>query len=228
MKSTILEKGARHLAALILCVGGTISAHAGVIATFTDNLSGVNYSDPLVTWQVQITSTLFDNFRGDYSKDEWRYTLTNINYDLVYPPLAPQPNGLSVFNVLLPGVPVSALGNSAFADFYCPDGWISLSRGWVGDFDYVFQPVFWGQWGSADIPIGGSADFGFSLPKSFVIAQADTYLGTIIKYYGPNIGIIGTVTAPLVTPEASTPILVAGGLALLVVLRRVFRRALEV
>jgi len=95
---------------------------------------------------------LSDNFNGDYSKQEWRYTGTN----LTYVPNALPPsvgtllgNGITIFSVSVcsfgfapqPACSGAVLidetqpGRGAFQDYFQPTGWIPVFRQYIGEFE---------------------------------------------------------------------------------------------
>ena len=134
------------------CADGRFSSQAASIFTRTDLISGENPFDHSQVWTASITSTLSDNFNGDYSKQEWRYTVKN----LTYVPNALPPsvgtllgNGITIFSVSVcsfgfapqPACSGAVLidetlpGRGAFRDYFQPTGWIPVFRQYIGEFE---------------------------------------------------------------------------------------------
>lgn len=84
------------------------SANAALVAT---NL--ILVIDPDTGGQIEVISTINDNYFGDFSKWQWDYQIHNISYD----PTPGISNGLSGFNLVF-------AGSTNVMNQYAPAGWI--------------------------------------------------------------------------------------------------------
>lgn len=201
-------------------------AHATTIFSTTQSLTGMSSLNPGETWKVSVTSTLSDNFNGDFSKQEWRYTLTNISY--VPDPLPPSVgnlagNGITLFNVPVSGTNIA--GGGPFQDYFEPAGWSAMLHGSIGDFIPV-NPVLWRTLSAPLLP-GESGDFGFSITGPVAISTTNVRIsseqvsgGSI----GPVPGISGTIAVPVPVPEPATLsmllVAISGGFLVAIIRRR--------
>ena len=100
----------RLLGAVCACffMLGQHFANAAVIQTST-----INVVDPNSSGQIQVTSTVTDNYLGDFTKWAFDYQISNLSYD----PTPGTSNGLSGFNLVF-GAPQPSTANQ-----YAPAGW---------------------------------------------------------------------------------------------------------
>src|SRR4051795_4261575 len=88
------------LFAISLCATVTSTAFGATIFSSTHVWTDTRFGQG---WQVAVDLNIFDNFQGDYSELDWRYTVHNISYDppSVYnpPTYSGATSGLSAFYV---------------------------------------------------------------------------------------------------------------------------------
>jgi hypothetical protein len=199
--------------------------HAATIFSTTQHLTGMSRLNPGETWEVSVTSTLSDNFNGDFSKEEWRYTLTNISY--VPDPIPPgvgtlTGNGITLFNVPEDGT--NPAGGGPFQDYFEPPGWSAMLRGFVFEFTPV-NPVLW-RTGSSPLLPGESGDFGFSITGPIAISMTNVYMSSELisgGSPGPVDVISGTIPVPVPVPEPGTLTMLAAALSGVFLLRGIRR-----
>lgn len=178
-------------------LAATTLAHAATIFSRTQYLTSTSRLNPSETWEVSVTSTLFDNFNGDFSKREWRYTLTNLSY--VPDPLPPGVgtlvgNGITFFYVPVFGT--NPLGGGPFQNYFEPPGWGAHFFEVIGD-NIRLQPVSW-RTSSAPLLVGESADFGFSITGPITISTTNALMTTEQRgCCGPVEGVFGSIFAPV-------------------------------
>src|SRR4051794_24949650 len=117
--------------------------HAATTFTTTDLLTATNPMNPSQTWTISIASTLTDNSNGDFSKQEWLYTVTNVSY--VPNPIPPSVGTLIGDGITLFAVPVlgtTPLGTSPFQNYFQPAGWNAMFTGVISD-NTPIGPVVW-------------------------------------------------------------------------------------
>jgi hypothetical protein len=180
------------LCAIAFCWSGSI----GAATIFNDTFTWV---DQVSSGEVLITVDVLDNFSGDFSRYEWRYTVDNISYD-------PTPGLTTGFSGLhevfaLPGVP--DIGNQ-----HGPAGWVfnqdhegldmflpapaipPIGIGWD-----TGNPLFPG------IMPGSSGEFGFTTPDNVFIGFSGPGLTVAHSYNvtGEAVGYFsGIIAAPFV------------------------------
>lgn len=201
------------VAAFAACLSAT---PIGAVRALTLAESTVVAEDPLSGGQIEIVSTVIDNFQGDFSKREFRYTITNLSFD-------PEPgvsNGLSAF----------ATGQSDTQpypeDIFGPAAWTLVE---------IFPPLL-GNLGTGweipdgdgfGIPIGGSDTFGYSSRLDWgecnlfpFACKAATFEGSITtnEFFLVDVSDGRGILVP--TPEPGSASLVALGLAGLSIWRR--------
>lgn len=134
------------------------NGNAAILGTNT-----IQAMDPLSGGEISITSTIYDNYSGDFSKYQFDYFVENISFD----PTPGTSNGLSGYQVIFAGaVP-------GVADQYAPAAWsfnccgTSPPFGAEADIDNTT---------GFGIPIGASGSFGFSTPAG--VAWTDAFTGS--------------------------------------------------
>ncbi|MFL6451887.1 MAG: hypothetical protein ACJ746_30105 [Bryobacteraceae bacterium] len=209
--------------AVSLAMAMTDSITAATIFTSTDILSGSTPTNPEQNWQVSITSTLTDNFNGDFTRQEWRYSVANISY--VPNQIPPGVGSLIGSGVTLFFVPVfgtTPLGTGPFQNYFEPADWVARFSGFVGDFTRV-DPVLWRtELSSAAILPGQSAEFGFSIagPVALSEARASVSAEQLSSFPGPIDVISGSIPVPVPVPEPMTLSLGAGSILVAASIRR--------
>jgi hypothetical protein len=200
-------------------------------------------------WQVAVDLNIFDNFQGDYSQLDWRYTVHNISYDppSVYnaPYYTQTTSGLSGFYVAFDLRGMHAGLDLSHLNIYSSRSWrlefmpgndFTDNRyetgpgsgvGWKGGgcaFIFPGSPPLCG----GGLPIGSSADFGFTtpLPLSMVEGYAAVFTWIenpmLLPFPVAAYELRGPVEVFGVSqvPESNTPVLMAVGLAALLITRR--------
>jgi len=145
------------LFAFLLILGATYTAQAAIVST-----SVINYQDPASLGQVQVTSTIFDNYLGDFTKWQWDYQIDNISFE-------PNPglsNGVSGFQLIF-GAP------TAVSNQYAPPGWAFNCCGTGPPFGAEFDIT---NTDGLGVPIGGTDFVGFVTPAN--IAWTSAYQGS--------------------------------------------------
>jgi hypothetical protein len=135
------------LVSLLLVLSAAVDTQAAVVLD-TNTITAV---DPASLGSIIITSTVFDNFAGDFGKYEFRYDVENLSYD----PFPGTSNALSGFNVAF----TTAI--TGIADQYAPAGWFLNCCGVTPPFGAEADIDNSSGFG---IPVGGSGSFGFSTP----------------------------------------------------------------
>ena len=129
--------------AVSLAMAMTDSITAATMFTSTDILTGANPANPEQTWQVSITSTLTDNFNGDFTRQEWRYSVANISYvPNQIPPGVGTLIGSGITLFFVPVFGTTPLGTGPFQSYFQPADWVARFSGFVGDVTRV-DPVLW-------------------------------------------------------------------------------------
>jgi hypothetical protein len=100
-----------------------VTVSSGPAAILSSNSYLWTTADYGVVRQIELNTTVFDNFQGDASKQEWRYTVQNISYY----GLAPSESGFGLiyFRVEMGasvGAPFPNFGYGV-SDRYAPPGW---------------------------------------------------------------------------------------------------------
>jgi len=138
---------------LFLVLTVTVPTQAAVLSTDT-----ITITDPSSLGSISLTSTVYDNFGGDFTKWLFEYDVNNISYD-PFPgsglPGSGTTNGLSGYQIVFP------LDILSLADQFAPAGWFLNCCG--------VTPPFGAE---ADIDnsaglgltIGDSGLFGFTTP----------------------------------------------------------------
>jgi len=201
----------------------TASTGAATIFTSTDTLSGSNPTNPEQTWQVSVTSTLTDNFNGDFTRQEWRYSVANISYvPNQIPPGAGSLIGSGITLFFVPVFGTTPLGTGPFQNYFEPSDWVARFSGFVGDFTRV-DPVLWrtGVSSAAILP-GQSAEFGFSIAGPIAISQARASVSAeqLSASPGPVDVISGSIPVPVPVPEPTSLSLAAAAILLAASIRR--------
>jgi hypothetical protein len=201
----------------------TASTGAATIFTSTDTLSGSNPTNPEQNWQVSITSTLTDNFNGDFTRQEWRYSVANLSY--VPNQIPPGVGSLIGSGITLFFVPVfgtTPLGTGPFQNYCEPSDWVARFSGFVGDFTRV-DPVLWrtGVSSAAILP-GQSAEFGFSIAGPIAISEARASVSAeqLSSFPGPDDVLSGSIPVPAPVPEPTTVSMVAGAMLAVAAIRK--------
>jgi len=200
-----------------------LSSHAANIFTSTDLISAENPFDHSQVWTASITSTFSDNFNGDYSKQEWRYAVTNLTY--VPNPLPPTVgrflgNGITIFTVPVCSfsfapqpacsgavlIDPSQRGRGVFQDYFQPTGWNPVFDQYIGEFETAIPLTWQNPGGSQRILVGQSAEFGFSITGPIRISTTQARLTAQVighSYAGTIDDFSGTVplTAPIPEPK---------------------------
>jgi hypothetical protein len=155
------------------------------------------WSDLWFGQQVRIQVDVLDNFRGDYSRAEWRYTVHNVNF-IATPTLGCcidySQSLLTVFYLpfKLP-VEFRRSAQDLFSSFYGPDGWTKVYNygpdwdlidgdnylktghnegvAWITGEPYPCSPPC-GVTPQIGIPPGSSAAFGFAMTKPVMIGES--------------------------------------------------------
>jgi hypothetical protein len=143
----MLQNWARAALAGSLLVMSVQSAQAAALATNT-----ITVTDPASGGSVTIVSVVEDNFLGDFSKHEFRYTVTNNSFD----PTPGTSNGLSGFqSIFLASV-------AGVADQYGPVSWFFNCCGGS-------PPPVGAEWdidntSGFGVAVGANDVFGYSVP----------------------------------------------------------------
>jgi hypothetical protein len=194
------------------------------------------YTHPRNGAQVQIDVDIFDNYQGDYSKSEWRYTIYNISY--------PQGQALDKYT-----------STDGLSGFYLPFGVLPISLDpivtplsgftWCGgciinDFGFSTGPssgvawyevncapngdppcVFPGGFTPGGIPIGSSIELSILMRNPVLITETQAHIFStgagFGKFYKAD-DMIVQIEAPGV-PEPVTTVLVGAGLIILAAMR---------
>jgi len=196
---------------------------AATIFTSADILSGSNPTNPEKNWQVSITSTLTDNFNGDFTRQEWRYSVANISYvPNQIPPGVGSLIGSGITLFFIPVFGTTPLGTGPFQNYFEPADWVARFSGFVGDFTRV-DPVLWrtGVSSAAILP-GQSAEFGFSIAGPIAISEARASVSAeqLGSFPGPVDVISGSIPVPVPVPEPASLSLVAGAILVAASIRR--------
>jgi hypothetical protein len=142
-----------------VCAGflmlGHQSTNAAVIQTST-----INVVDPSSLGQIQVTSTVTDNYLGDFTKWTFDYEIFNISYD----PTPGVSNGLSGFNLVF-GAP-----QPSTADQYAPAGWIFNCCGTTPPFGTEYDIPNSNGFG---ISIGNTGNVGFTTNAGVLLTSQD-------------------------------------------------------
>lgn len=218
----------KYVISLISLLAG-FSSYAANMFTSTDLISGQNPFDSSQIWTASITSTLSDNYNGDYSKEEWRYTVTNVSY--VPNPLPPTVgrllgNGITIFSVpvcsfgLAPQPACSGAvlidetqpGIGPFQDYFQPSGWNPVFFGqYIGEFESAIPLTWQNQGGLQPILVGQTAEFGFGITGPFRISTTQARLAAQAiggSFAGTIDDFSGTIPFPVPTPEPTNLTLV--------------------
>lgn len=107
------------------------------------------WTDPDSGGSISIDVKVYDNFNGDYTKNKWDYSISNISFD----PVPGESNGFSGFALIFPNA-ITDLANQ-----FGPTGWDMNCCG--------IEPPGGATWdisnsSGSGILIGQTADFGFS------------------------------------------------------------------
>jgi hypothetical protein len=161
---------------------------------FGGTILSKTYDWPYSSREIEIQVDVLDNFRGDYSQAEWRYTVRNLGflYPVPYPAFSVDYSTMiTIFYIPfnLPG-PFGPAGDP-FSAFYGPDSWQTVYNGdsgywtllnpewhfstghgsgvaWVlppSCSPYCFSP-------RVGIQPGNSAVFGFAMKKPVMMAES--------------------------------------------------------
>ena len=157
------------------------------------------WHDPGSAGTIEVTEEVFDNFGGDFSLYEWRYTIFNINYD----PNPGMSNGLSGFNLVFPQE-IPELANQ-----YGPAGWFMNCC--------TPGPPHNAEWdidnstGFGILP-GFSGVFGFTTAPRFDVITIDSWMHS--WKFDSQVSIFsGSISVPgALVPEPGTMLLVGVGL----------------
>lgn len=201
MHGSVRDLGAASAAAGLLALAS--AAQAAIVDQNT-----VVAQDPLSGGQIEIVSTIFDNYMGDFSKWQFDYLVTNISFD----PTPGTSNGLSGFNIVFEDQ-VGTVG-----DQYAPSGWFLNCCGTTPPFGAEADIDNATGFG---IAIGNEDSFGYTVPAG--TPYTDTYEGSWAHSWENDIqmntfGLVDVTDGhgPLVpVPEPTTGLLFAfGALAL--------------
>ena len=151
---------------------------------------------------VSIFVEIFDNFAGDFSKYEWRYTVTNDSYD----PNPGTSNGFAGFETALPaGVP-------DLMDLYAPNA------SWIFDCCSGL-PVEWDITNTAGLGVMPTETgvFGFSSKPRFITEstgwfhtwQSDGQTDLVFYEAGNGVEVPDVIRPPIDAPEPASVSLVA-------------------
>jgi hypothetical protein len=197
------------LAALALTVALTTGAGAAVLDS-----NVIVATDPGSGGSIQVTSTIFDNYGGDFTRYHFDYYVENLSYE-------PEPgmsNGLSGFNVAFVG-PIAGL-----ADQYAPLGWFLNCCGAIPPFGAEADI---NNSTGLGIPVGGTGRFGYTVPAgvswtdAYTGSWAHTWIGDLQEYIFSQIDPASgkSVLTPIPEPS-SVALALLGGLGLIAVARR--------
>ena len=129
---------------VVICATLSLAAQAAVVQTST-----ITVVDPSSSGQIQVKSTVFDQYLGDFTKWHFVYEITNLSYD----PNPGASNGLSGFNLVF-GAPTPSTANQS-----APLGWVFNCCGTIPPFGAEYDIRNSSGFG---IPIGAGADIGFT------------------------------------------------------------------
>jgi hypothetical protein len=210
----------KMILAVSVMVAMTNSIAAATVFTSTDLISKLNPRNGEI-WEVSITSTLTDNFNGDFTKQEWLYTVTNINYvPTQIPPGPVVGRGITIFFVPVFGT--TSLGTGPFQNYFEPTNWDARFSGFLGDLTRI-DPVLWqtGVSSGAILP-GQSADFGFSISGPIVVSEARASVSAegLNPFPGPRDVISGSIAVPVPVPEPTSVSMIAGAMLLAAAIRK--------
>jgi hypothetical protein len=180
-----------------------------------------NWVDPISSGEVQITADVFDNFGGDFTRYEWRYTVDNISYD-------PEPGLTTGFSGLhlvfaLPGV-------ADIGDQYGPAEWV-FNQDHEGLDLYLPVPAIPPAgigWDTAitllpGIMPGSSGEFGFTTSDQvfiglygpgLTVAHSNVVNGVAVGFF------TGNIAAPFVPIPAAVWLFGSGLISLIGLARR--------
>ena len=189
------------------------------------------WHDPLHIASIKVTTTVLDNYNGDFAVNEWRYTIENVDFfDNYYPDCSIQPCPGMFFD-LRTGFPHSF--DDTASRFYGrdTDGWRWEHYDWALErlIDYPLEHMWVNYEGGVDPT--ESVTFSLIGPPAH-LHRGPAVAGAVVEYPigAPALDLFrGTVPVPgPATPEPSASLLIASGGILLMMLARYRRRVARV
>ena len=184
------------------------------------------WTDSLRTASISVTTTVLDNYNGDFALNEWRYTIENLTFVGDYYPECQirSCSDIRFFDM-----------HTVFPSHIAPEYYGLDSNGWsAGNYDWFYdQYIKWPyehMWAGPEpgLPMGASVTLSLIGPPAAIL-RAPARVGVSQEPLGSaSLSMLfrGTVPVPGTegAPEPSAALLIASGGILLILLMRRYRR----